>query len=726
MDPINLLQQNRAKITIHRTNLDSHILSTIALQLGSIQYIESDSSSATFIVDLKGDAGTFPRIDQNNSRSKNDTQTLFNKYGPNFEIQMFDQQTQTHTQTMDRSIPTNIAANYTNTNTHMQITPETSNNLQNTTKNDLQNTTDNIDSLTLDPSIIDETHHIDNTALMRGMLELGLSYNSEAFLNLTELEIPLYVQYLVSMGPKFCLPIFNEDRDHKKLLEAINNFSHMYGNIYQGAYIREMAKEHLHNHKNLHKKMDPKKTYIKKAYIQTIQFFKGNHNIIIIEADKANISILMYTSEYINKCESHLSDIHTYQKISQSSSVGLQKRNETLLTKLAGLNFISQYKIRHILAEETQISKFRGLVKTHKPNSPIRPIINTRSSPGYSINKIITEIISKIQEHHKYNVKNSGELKNILNLLAPAANEFFYTLDVNNMYTNITSDMIVAAIHKRWNKIAEYINPHLLIELIFFANFFSSEFSFNNQLFKQIKGLRMGAGDAGHLADLVMEDILDVTVHKLKMTNSEIPILITKYIDDILICSTEETAGKFHTILNSVYPNINTSLDREDNNNTINYLDITIYNHHNYTISTNWFSKPYASGRILNYNSSHATQVIYNTAREFTNRVLQLSDSKYRNQNILKIRDILKKNAFPEHVIQSIFAQTKCGKSRTSRPASFAKIAIPTVPHLTQSMKMSIGEILPNITIPETPINVFRSSLKKTLKRNRNGATNIN
>jgi hypothetical protein len=37
----------------------------------------------------------------------------------------------------------------------------------------------------------------------------------------------------------------------------------------------------------------------------------------------------------------------------------------------------------------------KGLIKVHKPDSPIRPVINWKNTPAYKLAKLVSEIIKK-------------------------------------------------------------------------------------------------------------------------------------------------------------------------------------------------------------------------------------------------------------------------------------------------------------------------------------------
>lgn len=63
-----------------------------------------------------------------------------------------------------------------------------------------------------------------------------------------------------------------------------------------------------------------------------------------------------------------------------------RKKNEKLLIELCHLNVLENNVKNVILDRENRIY---GLLKTHKADQPIRPVVNTINTPGYFIAKML-------------------------------------------------------------------------------------------------------------------------------------------------------------------------------------------------------------------------------------------------------------------------------------------------------------------------------------------------
>jgi hypothetical protein len=80
----------------------------------------------------------------------------------------------------------------------------------------------------------------------------------------------------------------------------------------------------------------------------------------------------------------------------------------------------------------------KGLVKKHKPEQPIRPIVNRRHATAYKLSKLFTNKIHRIAPlPNAFNVKNTKELIQNLKDTPWLPHFTFASLDIKNLYPNI-------------------------------------------------------------------------------------------------------------------------------------------------------------------------------------------------------------------------------------------------------------------------------------------------
>lgn len=80
------------------------------------------------------------------------------------------------------------------------------------------------------------------------------------------------------------------------------------------------------------------------------------------------------------------------------------------------------------------------------------------------------------------------------------------------------------------------------------------------------------------------------------------------------------------------------------------YLDILLIINQDRTLSFDWYIKPSASNRILNYQSNHPSHQLENCAENLLFRSVSCS-AKFRHKNIIIAKDILKRNGYPDKLI---------------------------------------------------------------------------
>lgn len=443
-------------------------------------------------------------------------------------------------------------------------------------------------------------------------LDLHINDAAIELLN-TDIVIPDEIRMILSFGPKFSVPIPFDESKQVLLVRGESRLNKFHMSVYEQRAITQMAKEHIdrtRNHNSINRNPKDVQAFLIHCYKCVIRFFSGNEDHVIAQADKGNITIIMKRTEYIKKVEEHLADRSIYEMINTSSHVGYARRNEILLKRMADAQVISNNRIQSIVAGEDKIPNMYGLVKLHKEAKPIRPVVNTRSGPGYTLARILTDIFTKAQETHKYNVRNSKYVIDRLSYITPDPDEFFASFDITSMFTNITTDVAIACISKRFHaaKLNTVIPLETIIDATRFATSHATEIEFNGQIKKS--GLRMGSSLSSILADFVTADILDSTFIRIERPN-----FFAIYFDDCLVLAKKGHFEEIGRLLNAANKHITFEMEKEGENGHIAYLDIDIHNTHRFDILTRWHQKPMASARLLNFRSTHPKATIMNTAR---------------------------------------------------------------------------------------------------------------
>lgn len=515
--------------------------------------------------------------------------------------------------------------------------------------------------------------------------------NKKAIKNLTHLYIPLEVLTILSLGPNFIPPSTEID----PCKAAADIVSILDNNILPKC--KPKAKSLIFESIGQLQKSKPSEihNYINNMIIDTSKFLSNNPNLMITTSDKGNVTVILDKEMYFSKMHSHLEDLNTYSPRSIASHKAFIKINRKLLHLLKDEKIIPPFKISRIISEETYHAKMYGLIKIHKDELPIRPINAKLSTPGTKIDSLLNDFLSKLPPGNDYNIKNSKDIHSTLSNLSLSEEDRLFTFDIVNMFTNISPDLALNIIlnHKDFDKYIP-ITKNTFSKLFHFTTVTNTEFMFGKQIYKQIRGLFMGASSSPIIARIVTDKIIDQI---LPMCG---PIkLIKKYVDDMLIITDEENALVFMNLFNSFDPNIKVTCNKEIDN-SLSYLDMTLYRENNKILSK-WYSKPYSSGRLVNFYSDHEDSIIINTAVSFVNNMFSLSHNRYHKEIDLKAQEILHLNSFPDQLIRSIIQKATTPKEcrDLSRITEFRGLSAPS--KLIKNINRSLFTLNPRLKIAQ-------------------------
>ena len=149
-------------------------------------------------------------------------------------------------------------------------------------------------------------------------------------------------------------------------------------------------------------------------------------------------------------------------------------------------------------------------------------------------------------------------------------------------------------LHERTNLIASDVIK--CVELCLY----STVFSFNDSLYRQIFGVPMGTCISPVVANIFMEHI----ERQALTTFREPPRIWLRYVDDVFCVIKSSVIDDFHHHINSISPNVKFALELEDNN-SLAFLDVYVKRTVNSKLWTTIYQKPTHTDRYLQFDSHH-------------------------------------------------------------------------------------------------------------------------
>jgi hypothetical protein len=110
----------------------------------------------------------------------------------------------------------------------------------------------------------------------------------------------------------------------------------------------------------------------------------------------------------------------------------------------------------------------KRLIKIHKPDQPIRPVVNWRNAPAYQLSRLFNKKINQLSPlPHAFNIKNTQDLTRNLQDTPLLPHHTLASLDITNLYSNIPvpeTRTILANIlkHSLLEKTPQQENPPLV------------------------------------------------------------------------------------------------------------------------------------------------------------------------------------------------------------------------------------------------------------------------
>lgn len=178
--------------------------------------------------------------------------------------------------------------------------------------------------------------------------------------------------------------------------------------------------------------------------------------------------------------------------------------------------------------------KLNALIKTHKEDKPIRPVINNIQAPSYKLAIYLSKKLNQpIKLPYTYATRNSMVVAQDLNSIWINNQHKITTLDIKDLYANLLVQNIIS-ITKFW--LDKYNNQNTiikqtleLIKLVLNQNYFQ----YNNKYYKPTQGITIGSSLSCTLPQIYLQYFEELMV-KHWMEMHEI-IHYRRYVDDITI-----------------------------------------------------------------------------------------------------------------------------------------------------------------------------------------------
>ena len=164
------------------------------------------------------------------------------------------------------------------------------------------------------------------------------------------------------------------------------------------------------------------------------------NNATITKADKGNSIVTMYNTDYDDKV---LNFIHNNNAHVTTNNTTATFQKELKLT-LKGCKTIISPQISWKLTNlNPKTPNLKGLLKVHKTNMPIRPVVDYSPAPAYKIAKKLSNILKTyVPLTYAFNIRNSTHLIKDISEIPYTPGLQLASLDISDMYSNIPTNEV--------------------------------------------------------------------------------------------------------------------------------------------------------------------------------------------------------------------------------------------------------------------------------------------
>ena len=265
-------------------------------------------------------------------------------------------------------------------------------------------------------------------------------------------------------------------------------------------------------------------------YHKSKRFLKEHPEVLLMNADKGNVTVLIPREVYERLSDDIISDTQSIQPLIRDPTSTIQQKANKIITSLKNKGRIDGVTAKKLMIYNSYFPRYYGLPKIHKPVLSLRPIISSIQAPNSKIAQWLTDILTQAyNKDNRYFVKDSFEFASFINGLTLPEGYVLVSLDVTSLFTNIPIELVVNSIKRRWQSISNFCSLTLneFLELTRFV-FDTTYFAYNGHFYKFLIGTPMGATISPIIAQYVMDDLLDDCIAKLPF---HLPYL-KKYVDD--------------------------------------------------------------------------------------------------------------------------------------------------------------------------------------------------
>ena len=386
--------------------------------------------------------------------------------------------------------------------------------------------------------------------------------------------------------------------------------------------------------------LKPSEKNCPKRFTKALSVLKKDQHLHITKADKSNAVVIMNKQDYINKMETLLSDENTYEGLQNNP---IESVNSNFNKKVKSLLKDNEDVLKCVTSISPSLPYMYGVIKTHKPDNPVRPIISSVGSATYKLSKylvtLLNPLIGTISSAH---IKNNVDLVNKLNNTHMNCDFKLVSFDVCSLFTKVPVEDLLSFLPDVIDRLELPFDNTVLINLIKLC-ILDSKFEFNGKYYSQKFGMAMGNPLSPVLSNLYMEFFESKILKNFLPKNA----VWFRYVDDIIcLWPVNENLNTFLEKLNNQVASIKFTMELE-NESSLPFLDCLIHRKDR-SFKYSIYRKTTNVASYVHFYSSHNDRVKQSVFSSMFLRAYRICSPEYLDDEINKIYEISTNLKYPK------------------------------------------------------------------------------
>ena len=343
-----------------------------------------------------------------------------------------------------------------------------------------------------------------------------------------------------------------------------------------------------------------------------------------------------------------------------------------------------------------------GAVKAHKPekNYPMRIVVSTIGTPSYGISQYLVTIIQQTLNKNETRIINSQSFVRKASNWDISPEEVQVSYDVVNLYPSVPLKEATTVILDLLNNDTELKNKTKLnimeIKTLIEICLSKCYFLWNDEIHKLQDSGPIGLSlmvviAEGFLQVLEAKALADALYHQPPIN----VLSFYRYVDDSHARFEEKDSAKdFRDILNNQHKKIQYTIDYENENKVLEFLDVKIINNGTGKYEFDIHRKDAITNVQVKPHSSHDPNILQGIFKGFVHRAMAICSEIHLDDELNFLKGVFKENGYEEADLCKIIEEVKTKLNRprvnitTNNEADQKQtISLPWIPGVSQKLR---------------------------------------